>query len=106
MKKILCSNWLDWQERWAYLNCPIGMSFVGPASKKSDKTLVLFFLLRFYRFRGPKHRKGYFYLSVQCAAMLVLLLHEFVFQYVLKNTSEDLEDLAHLKVKYHSARFR
>ena len=34
--------------------------------------LVLFFLLRFYRFRGPKHRKGYFYLSVQSAAMLVL----------------------------------
>ena len=37
--------------------------------------------------------------------MLVLLLHEFVFQYVLKNTSEDLEDLAHLKVKYHLAGF-
>ena len=106
MKKILCSNWLAWQERWAYLNCPIGMSCMcWSRKKKSDKMLVLFFLLRFYRFRGPKHRKGYFYLSVQCAAMFVLLRHEFVFQYVLKNTSEDLEDLAYLKVKYHLAGF-
>ena len=38
--------------------------------------------------------------------MLVLLLHEFVFQYVSKNTSEDLEDWTHLKVKYHLAGFR
>ena len=38
--------------------------------------------------------------------MLVLLPHEFVFQYVLKNISEDLEDLTLLKVKYHWAGFR
>ena len=27
-------DWLAWEERWAYLNCPIGISCVGPARKK------------------------------------------------------------------------
>lgn len=99
MKKILCSNWLAWQERWAYLNCPIGMSCVGPARKKVIRCWSCSFCCGSIDFEVQNIAKDTFTISVQCVAMLLLLLHEFVFQYVLKNTSEDLEDLGALKSK-------
>ena len=84
MKKILCSNWLAWQERWAYLNCPIGMSCVGPARKKVIRCWSYSFCYGSIDFEDQNIANDTFTISVQCVAMLVLLLHEFVFQYVLK----------------------
>ena len=33
MKRILPSDWLSEQARWAHLNCLLGISRVGPAKK-------------------------------------------------------------------------
>ena len=99
MKKILCSNWLAWQERWAYLNCPIGMSCVGLARKKVIRCWSCSIFVAVLSISRSKTSQRILLLISSVCCMLVLLLHEFVFQYVLKSTSEDLEDLGALRSK-------